>query len=167
MRRLSRAMGMDLNGAGGYQRFSNTSWCKMLELAHMYGWKPAGTEPGQWVDQSTGELNEQMSPDPDEWDGSYFTNDFQWVADEDAAHIADALEQALDDIPDFDTNEKWVEYGSTNLPTSPVERSLVEEGFVVSGPNESLSSLEFFSGEDKQQVRDFIAYCRAGAFFIA
>jgi hypothetical protein len=138
----------------------------MLELAYGYGWKLAGTEPGQWVDRLTGELGEQMYPNPDEWDGSYFGNCFQWVTDEDAAHIADALEQALDDIPDFDTDEKWVEYGPTNLPTSPVERSLVEEGFAVSGPNESLSPPEFFSGEDKQKVREFIAYCRAGAFCI-
>jgi hypothetical protein len=159
-------MGMDLNGAGGYLHFSNTSWCKMLELAYGYGWKLAGTEPGQWVDPSTGELDEQMYLNPDEWDGSYFGNCFQRVTHEDAAHIADALEQALDDIPDLDTDEKWVEYGPTILPTSPVERSLVEEGFAVSGPNESLSPPEFFSGEDKQKVRDFIAYCRAGAFCI-
>ena len=160
-------MGMDLNGAGGYYRFSNTSWCKVLELAYEYGWQPAGTEPGQWIDSSTGELDEQMSPNPDEWDGSYFGNCFQWVTDEDAAHIADALEPALDDIPDIDTGEKWVEYGPTDMPTVTVERSLVDEGFTISVPNKSLSSLEFFSGERNQQVRDFIAYCRAGAFYIA
>ena len=159
-------MGMDLSGAGGLERFSNTSWRKMLELAYEYGWKPAGTERGQWVDPETGELDEQMCPDPDEWDGNYFTNAFQWVTEEDAAHIADALEKALDDIPDFDTGEKWVTHGPTNLPTDPVERSLVEEGFAVSGPNGSLSPLEYFSGEDKQLVRDFIAYCRAGTFYI-
>jgi len=138
----------------------------MLELAYGYGWELAGTEPGRWVDTSTGELDEQLSPDPDEWHGSYFGNDAQWVTDEDAARIADALEQALDDIPDFDTGEKWMTYGPTNLPTSSVERSLVEEGFAVSGPNGSLSPLEYFSGEDKQLVRDFIAYCRAGTFYI-
>jgi hypothetical protein len=160
-------VGMDLDGAGGIERFNNTSWCKMLELAYEYGWKPAGTEPGQWFNSETGEVDEQMSPDPDEWDGNYFTNDFQWVTDEDAAHIADALERALDDIPDFDTDEKWVNYGPTNVPTSPVERSLVEQGLAVSGPNGLLSPLEYFSGEAKQRVRDFIAYCRAGAFFIA
>jgi hypothetical protein len=159
-------MGMDLHGAGGYYRFSNTSWRKVLELAFEYGWKPAGTEPGRWVDPSTGELDKQMSPNPDEWDGTYFGNESQWVTDEDAAHIADALEQALDDIPDFDTGEKWVMYGPTNVPTSPVERSLVEEGFAVSGPNGSLSPLEYFSGEDKQLVRDFIPFCRTGAFYI-
>ena len=159
-------MGMDLSGRGGYFRFSNTSWCKVLELAYGYGWKPAGTEPGQWVDPSTGELAEQLSPDPDKWDGNYITNAAQWVTDEDAASIADALEQALDDIPDSDTGEKWVTYGPANLPTGPVERSLVEEGLAVSGANGSLSPPEYFGGEAKQRVRDFIAYCRAGAFYI-
>ena len=159
-------MGMDLNGAGGIELFSHTSWRKMLELACEYGWKPAGTEPGRWVDPSTGELDEQLSPDPDEWDGDYFGNCFQWVTDEDAAHIADALDLALDDIPEFDTGEKWVEYGPTDMPTGLVERSLVEQGFTVSGPNRSLSPLEFFSGEDKQLIRGFIAYCRAGTFYI-
>ena len=50
-------MGMDLEGKAGYFRFSNTSWRKVLELAYGYGWKPAGTEPGLWVDPSTGELD--------------------------------------------------------------------------------------------------------------
>jgi hypothetical protein len=164
-------MVMDLCGRGGYFRFSNTSWCKVLELADRYGWKPAGTEPGRWVDPSTGKLDKQLSPDPEEWDGSYFGNSFQWVTDEDAARIADALERALDDIPDFDAAEKWVEYGPTDigptdLPIGPVERSLVEEGIAISVPNGSLSPLEYFSGEDKPVVRAFIAYCRAGEFYL-
>jgi hypothetical protein len=117
-------MGMDLHGAAGYFRFNNWSWYQVLELAYEYGWKPAGTEPGQWCDPETGELDEQLSPDPDEWDGTYFSNDHQWVTDEDAANIADALERALEDKPDS-------------------------------------------SDEAKQWVRDFIAFCRAGAFFIA
>src|SRR5215217_7336807 len=55
-------MGIDLNGAGGVERFSNTSWRKMLELAYEYGWKPAGIQPGWWVDPETGESIEQMCP---------------------------------------------------------------------------------------------------------
>jgi hypothetical protein len=55
-----------------------------------------------------GELIEQMSPDPEEWDGDYFTNAVQWVTDEDTAHIADALGLVLGDVPDFDTDPKWV-----------------------------------------------------------
>jgi hypothetical protein len=138
-----------------------------LELAYDYGWKPAGTVPGEWIIPETGEVDKRLSPDPDEWDGNYVTNDFQWVTDKDAAHIADALEKALDDIPDFDTDEKWVEYGPTNVPTRLVERSLVEHGLSIYGPNGSFSPLEFFSGEAKQKIRDFIVYCRTGAFYIA
>ena len=117
-------MGMDLDGAGGIERFNNTSWCKMLKLAYEYGWKPAGTEPGQWINSETGEVDEQMSPDPDEWDGTYFTNDSQWVTEEDAANIADALERAVEDESDP-------------------------------------------SDEGLHWVRDFIAFCRAGEFYIA
>jgi hypothetical protein len=116
-------VGMDLSG-GGTERFSNRSWCKMLELAYEYGWQPAGTEPGQWCDPETGELVEQMSPDPDEWNGGYLSNDNQWVTEEDAANIAEALERALENEPDF-------------------------------------------SDEGRQWFRDFIAFCRAGAFKIA
>src|SRR5215204_7497515 len=159
-------MGMDLSGAGGIQRFSSTSWCKVLKLAYGYGWKPQGTEPAQWYDEN-GELVKQISPDPDEWDGNnYFSSDFQLVTEEDAANIADALQQALDDIPDFDTDEKRVEYGPGELPTSPIERSFVEQGLVIEGPNASLSPVEDFSGEAKQEVRDFIRFCQAGEFRI-
>ncbi len=158
-------MGMSLSGAGGHERFNHTAWWQVLKLASEYGWHPAGTEAVQRYDE-TGELFEQLSHDPDEWSGTYFTNDGQYVTDADAAHIADALERALDDIPDFNTSEKWVEYGPANQPTSPVTRAMVEAGLVASSPNESLTSLEFFSGEAKQHVRDFIAFCRAGGFYI-
>src|SRR4051794_26590442 len=93
-------MGMDLSGVGGYFRVSYGNWCDLLELAYKNGWKPAGTQPGRWYDQN-GEIVKQMSPDPDEWNGSYFCNAFQWVTKEDAANIADALERALDAKPDF------------------------------------------------------------------
>ena len=139
-------MGMDLSGAGGKERFNNASWSKILKLASEYGWKPRGTEPERWHDAATGRLCEQLSPNPDEWDGSYSSNDFQWVTDEDAANIAYALEQALDDIPDFDTGEKWVKYGPGDLTTSPVERSLVDQVLTISCPNGSLRPVEFFSG---------------------
>ena len=91
-------MGMDLtNVALNRERFSNVAWSSVLELAYKYGWKPAGTEPGAWVDPETGELDGQLSPDPDKWSGTYFSNDCQWVTEGDAAGIADALEHALKD----------------------------------------------------------------------
>ena len=93
-------MGMDLkNVEGGTERFGIAAWHSVLELAYEYDWKPTGTEPGAWVDPETGELDKQLSPDPDEWSGTYFSNDYQWVTEEDAAGIADALERALKDTP--------------------------------------------------------------------
>jgi hypothetical protein len=76
-------------------------------LAYEYGWQPAGTEPGQWCDPETGELNDQISSDHDEWDGTYFSNDCQWVTEEDAANIAEALKRALQDKQDFSDEAKY------------------------------------------------------------
>ena len=162
---------MDLHGAGGYQRFDRTSWCKILELAYSYSWRPQGTEPGQWYDEN-GELCKQISPDPDTWDSNnYFSNDYQWVTETDAANIADALQQALDDIPDFDTSRKWVQPEPDDLlwdlAESPAERAKLEQGFFVDLDADSLSPVDYFSGEVKQIVRDFIRFCQAGAFCIA
>ena len=62
-------MGMDLTGAGGTERFSVTSWCKVLELAFEYGWRPAGTQAPtfQQADDGTAETAE-------DWSGTYLTN---------------------------------------------------------------------------------------------
>ena len=91
-------MGMDLSGKGGYFRFNNANWTDVLTLAYDYGWKPADTEPGRWIDAETGELCAQMSPEPETWNSmDYFSNGFQWVSDQDAGNIADALERALEE----------------------------------------------------------------------
>ena len=150
-------MGMDLTGAGGTERFNVTSWCKVLELAFEYGWRPAGTQAPtfQQADDGTAETAK-------DWSGTYLTNDYQRVGDEDAANIAEALRRALSDIPDFDTDEKWVELP----PSNPFGRMTGEREVKVFGPDPSLTPLEFFSGEAKQRVRDFIAYCRAGGFLV-
>lgn len=141
-------MGMDLNSAeGGTRRFSQSTWSSMLKLAYLYGWKPLGTEPGGWIDPDTGPWYHPVS-----WDGNYTSNDLQWVTEEDAARIAEALENALEDIPDHDVGETTVEYGPK---------------MVFTGPGVPGGLLEYFSGAGKQRVRDFVAFCRVGAFFLA
>jgi hypothetical protein len=165
-------MGMDLHGAGGDFRFNIFAWGQVLGLAQQYGWEPAGTEMQPMelrnADGSVDhELTEHYMALAVDWDGNYFTNDFQHVSDEDAATIADALERALDDIPDFDSGEKTKEFTPDEPPDNPVARALLEGGlkpFVA--PNDLLGPAEFFSGEDKQKIRDFIEYCRAGGFVI-
>jgi len=134
-------MGMDLHGvAGGYARFSNRSWRNVLKLAYEYGWKPLGTEMDEWIGR------------PDEWNGGYFSNDLQWVAEGDAARIANALEDALKDIPDHDVDE------------TEVEHELVWAIFNFDDP---VPPLEYFSGAGKQKIRAFVEFCRAGGFRIA
>ena len=75
-------MGMDLSGAGGYFRWTNTGWGKVLELASANGWEPIGTGPPK------GTLK-------DDWTGGYFGNDSQRVYARDGKRLADALESHL------------------------------------------------------------------------
>ena len=99
-------MGMDLRGKGGYFRFSHRAWGTVLKLAWEHGWEPAGTKPPEWaayapdgvtVDEVATRAERQRHAN---WDGIYCSNNHQVVSDEDAANIADALERALDDVPD-------------------------------------------------------------------
>jgi len=86
------------------ERILNEGWPEARSASRAlreYGWQPLGTEVGQWCDPETGELCKQLSTDPDEWDGTYFCNESQWVTEEDAANIADALERVLEDKPNF------------------------------------------------------------------
>jgi hypothetical protein len=165
-------MGMDLHRAGGDFWFNIFSWGQVLELAQQYGWEPAGTEmqPTEVLDADGNidhELTDQFMAIREDWDGNYVTNDWQHVSDDDAAHIADALERALDDIPDFDSGEKAKKFTPDEPPVNPVARALLAAGFKpFVASNDLLSPVEFFSGEGKQKIRDFIDYCRAGGFEI-
>jgi len=71
----------------------------------------------------------------------YFSNSFQLVKDEDAANIAEALEKALDNIPDNPSGDF--------LPENPLP-----------------SEIEYFSGFGKETLRQLISYFRMGGFSI-
>jgi len=75
------------------------------------------------------------------WDGSYLTNDGQIVVSADALALGRALERSLDDIPDF------------NLDVYAVDR-------------DKITPFEYFAGSEKQQLVDFIKFCRLGSFLI-
>ena len=145
-------MGMDLmNAAGETARFKCTAWCTMLKLAYLYGWEPRGTEWDAYPYRKPGEPETAWKQEIDGWDGNYTSNGCQLVTKEDAAGIADALEGALEDVPDSDVGETRVKYGPK---------------MVYSGPGVPTGLLEFFSGAGKQDVRAFVAFCRVGAFRI-
>jgi hypothetical protein len=79
--------------------------------------------------------------DLEDWDGTYLTNDGQIVVTEDARSLALALEKALDDIPDFDLD----------MDTLAPSR---------------INPFEYFAGDRKQYVTEFIKFCKLGSFLI-
>lgn len=158
-------MGFDLlsdNGSALY--WSNVSWSKLLVLARLGGWQPAGTEPPPGWDDVVDRLGE--------WRGGYSTNDEQRVTPEDALALADALECVLDDIPDGTVPDQVVEYDEQTRvdagapPAMNLIKALTSSGFRVAGPNARTDPFSFFGGEYKQKVVEFIRFCRQGGFII-
>jgi hypothetical protein len=152
-------MGMDLSGKDGDFHFNNTTWRMVLTLAIDHGWKPAGTEPPEptffredgTVDEEMTEAYRQAYED---WNAAnYYTNDFQLVTDEDAANIADALERALSHVPDEET--------------IAMKAATTSSGGVPFDVLKHLTPLDWCSGVDgKARIREFIDFCRTGAFCI-
>lgn len=144
------------------RKFNQPFLAKALELAEIYGWQPLGTQPPSGHDFR--ELNA-------EWDGNYLTNDGQIIRAQDALSLANAVEKALDDIPDSRVNMDWnlkfrVE---DDLPEwlSPSEKEMIEDGL----ENELLDvigihPLEFFAGAEKYQLKQFMRFCRLGSFIV-
>jgi hypothetical protein len=145
------------------RKFSRQFWSKALDLAELYGWQPIGTEA-----PSTHDFHELNV----EWDGTYLTNDGQIIKAEDALCLAATLEKALDDIPDAQTKNDldsrlWIE---DDLPEwlSPEEIETIEEGLkdglldiVLVHP------LEYFAGDEKHHLKQFIRFCRLGNFIVS
>ncbi|HLO28436.1 MAG TPA: hypothetical protein VK249_04840 [Anaerolineales bacterium] len=77
----------------------------------------------------------------EDWDGNYLTNDGQIVAAEDALSLAIALEKSLDDIPDFNLDYYLLDLNKVN-------------------------PFEYFAGDRKRELADFIKFCQLGSFII-
>jgi hypothetical protein len=152
-------MGMHLvNKSEEVMAISVISWYKVLNLARMCGWAPAGTvTPDDW----------DCYTDQD-WDGRYHSNDGQWVTHEDAHGIGTALLTGLDDIPDVEVGEK------ARLSLSSQSGDLLEQMFDRrTDPFEQLnrrltqSPFEYFSGASgKERLREIAAFCQQGGFYI-
>jgi hypothetical protein len=145
-----------------YRKFSRQFWSKALDLAELYGWRPMGTEPPSAYDFH--QLNA-------EWDGTYLTNDGQMIKAQDALSLAAALEKALDDIADRQTEieSDTIFRIEDDLPEwlSPSEKEMIEEGLedglldiVLVHP------LEYFADDEKYHLKQFIRFCRLGSFVV-
>ncbi len=139
-------MGMDLDGAGGYFRWNNSSWCDILELGQEFGWVPVGTGPPRGEPKS-------------EWgDGPYHGNGGQRFYARDARALADALERALPAISAGKLPKRTRE--------ARVSDYLEAELAGRKPPKQGRVPVRRFAPEDIAYIREFIEYCRAGSFRI-
>ena len=74
-------MGMHLLSEHGDWSFNNSGWRYCLETAIEFGWSPEGT---------VAPIDFQG-----DWNGVYFTNDYQTVTDRDACALGEALLRAV------------------------------------------------------------------------
>jgi hypothetical protein len=154
------------------QTLSRDTWSRILSLALFYGWKPMGTLPPF--------IHNLRKPSEahagDDWDGTYLRNEGQAVRGEDALALAVALRMSLDDIPDL--NLDW-ELTEEDLPDwlSPDERALVQKGLEhlnfgedddkTDEPSLGMLPFEYFAGDEKQNLVEFIHFCMMGEFVIS
>ena len=153
-----------INAATAVRRkYSREFFEKALELAQAYGWRPLGT-------QLITEANDYHWRVV--WNGAYLTNDGQTVLMEDALGLAQALQQALEDIPnespaiDWNLN-RWRDDDDQPEWLSPAERWQVEEGLMAHAPaGMELHPVEFFAGAEKPYLVELIRFCKLGSFRI-
>lgn len=139
---------------GSTLRVSDASWLMALYLARGAGWKPGGTaEPDNWPDVAPA-----RGPDglPAPWrPGIYAPWLGQRLSDEDADRLADALERAMDDIPDHDAMAHKV---CMQIETNDGRR------WRMIAPDAVVMPFEYFSGNNKRKLWRLIRICRLGGF---
>lgn len=145
------------------RKFSRQFWSKALDLAELYGWQPMGTQPPS--EHNFDELNA-------EWDGTYLTNDGQMIKAEDALSLSAALEKALEDISDAKMEMHWHPnvWVEDEFPEwlSPDEIEIVEDGLKDSLLDIlEVHPLQYFAGDEKYSLKQFIRFCRLGNFIIS
>ena len=86
------------------------------------------------------------------WDGEYYTNSMQYVTPEDAINLAEALERALENIPDLDSIVEPIKYPQEikGEKMKEIYRNFLDE---------------FGSKESKDRIRKFITFCIEGKGF--
>lgn len=95
-------MGFDLhNNHGDYFRATASGWQLLLEAARKHGWEPAGTLAPEF--NEGGVTSEAERAD---WEGGYYSNDYQRVGSDDARNMAAALRTALK-TDKFSDEDEW------------------------------------------------------------
>ncbi len=108
------------------------------------------------------------------WSWRYFTNDHQVVSDGNAANIADALERALDDVPDEGGGGHHLtpaQHQATQrgeLSQEELNKAIEQfmERRAASPPQIPPQTPAQYFAREKDYLREFITFCRTGGFSI-
>jgi hypothetical protein len=163
-------MGFDLhNRRKRHFRCNWTDWRWILKLAFDYGWDPKGTVMTfdvAYRKYGFGRQKNDVEFDPEyelmkmaihdctEWAyPGYFFNEYQTVTREDAQNLAAALERALDNEPNLFCHAD--EFGR-EYPLLPQCSKRV-----------SLNEIPDSDSALREDVKDFISFCKEGEFRIA
>ncbi|HEV8530255.1 MAG TPA: hypothetical protein VGT00_02425 [Methylomirabilota bacterium] len=85
---------------GGEFSLPPGGWSRLLSIAQVYGWEPAGTEAPPPDVQDPGDQPWLWRGDPSDWDGRYWPGLGQEVTAKDALELAAALKRAWPDLPE-------------------------------------------------------------------
>jgi hypothetical protein len=142
-----------LTGPHGARTLSNLQWGLLVKLAYDRGWRPMGVRPPEdW--NATGDDGQTKR-----WYFmDYFSTKRQQVVPADASAMAHAIESALPDIPEHDAlSHKVVQ--EIQLPD-------MEQPLRMLQPGVQVNAFEFFSGQTRPVLIDFIAFAQRGGFTI-
>jgi hypothetical protein len=125
--------------------FNHATWGALLELAYEHGWRPAGTNAPSMVNED-GTPWEHGYCDPDKWDGSYTSNDFQTVGDDDAKAFGEALMRAIAE------DRKKPHLVPADVPE---DYDGPPPGSISIGPNDSFDDFCAKIAEAKERAKDY------------
>jgi hypothetical protein len=143
-------MGIALVRNNARIQFDYGDWRRALALAQVFGWRPMGTNPPEWMFPGKGMSQEDEAECGATWQSdNYTTSDGQAVCDEDARNLGAAVEAALGDIPRHRAREGG--YGWPRPDADVGKENLVEH---FSGPT------------GRTHLRLLADFCKVGAFVL-
>jgi hypothetical protein len=151
------------------QTWSSEAWSRVLSLAMFYGWVPLGTLPPYTHNlRKSADEGEQYA----DWDGTYLRAEGQTVRSQDALMLAIALRMSLDDIPDVNPDRELTLEDDLPEWLSPSERAMIQDGLEQHLGEHGETRLgilpfEFFAGDGKPNLVNFIHFCMLGEFVIS
>lgn len=147
------------------QTLSKETWSRILGLAKFYGWQPMGTLPPFIHNLRRPTYADEAN---DAWDGTYLRNEGQVVQAEDALALALALQMSLDDIPDVNPERDLTIEDDLPDWLSPAEKAMIRDGLEEHEPAPlGILPFEYFAGDGKQNLTEFILFCMLGEFVIS